>query len=240
MKTGIQLLAEFIGTFWLVFGGVGAAIMAGDDTALKVGNTGVSLAFGLTLLTMAYVIGPISGCHINPAVTIGLWTAGRFSYAKGLLYILLQIIGAIAAAALLYTIASGKPGFDIATAPGANGFGEHSPAGYSLLACFLVEVVLTMGFVFIIAGSTDNRVPKGFGPISAGLALTLVHLVGIPVTNMSVNPARSIGPAVVAGGWAIGQVWLFCVAPLLGAVLAGLLYRFTGLREGDALLATVH
>lgn len=236
MKSGVQLLAELAGTFWLVFGGVGAAILAADVPNLTVGVTGIALAFGLTLLTMAYVIGPISGCHINPAVTVGLWVSGRFPLSKTIFYILVQTIGAIAAAGLLYAIASGKTGFDISTGPGANGYGEHSPAGYSLLAGFLVEVVLTLGFVFIVLGSTDFRVPKGFGPISVGLALTLVNLIGIPVTNMSVNPARSLGPAVFVGGWAMAQVWLFWAAPLLGAVLAGLIYRFTGLYGREALL----
>ncbi len=231
MKSGVELLAEFAGTFWLVFGGVGAAILAADVPNLTVGVTGVALAFGLTLLTMAYVIGPISGCHINPAVTVGFWVSGKFPFFKTLLFIVVQTIGAIAASGLLYAIASGRAGFDITAAPGANGYGEHSPAGYSLWACFLVESVLTLGFVFIVLGSTDSRVPKGFGPISVGLALTLVHIVGVPVTNMSVNPARSFGPAVLAGGWALSQLWLFWVAPLLGAVIAGLIYRFSVLQR---------
>ncbi|NLW31051.1 MAG: aquaporin Z [Fibrobacter sp.] len=237
MESGKQLLAEFVGTFWLVFGGLGAAILAANDPDLKSGVTGVALAFGLTLLTMAYVIGPISGCHINPAVTIGLWAGGRFPARKIVPYIIAQILGGIAGAGIAYAIASGKTGFDISTGPGANGYGIHSPSGYSMWAGFLVEVVLTLGFVFIVLGSTDIRVPKGFGPIPVGLALTLVHLIGIPVTNMSVNPARSLGPAVFAGGWALSQLWLFWVAPLTGAIISGLIYRFTPLKGGEALLA---
>lgn len=234
-----RCLAEFLGTFWLVFGGCGSAVLAaaftaenikiGDNTAfpLGIGLVGVSLAFGLTLLTMAYAIGNISGCHINPAVSFGFFAARRFRGGADLLgYIVAQVLGGIAAAATLYLIASGKPGFTLSGSNplATNGFGEHSPSGYSLGACFLIELLLTFFFLLVILGSTDRRTPTGFAPIPIGLSLVLIHLISIPITNTSVNPARSLGPAVMVGGELLSQVWLFWLAPILGAVLAGLLY----------------
>lgn len=218
-----KLLAEFIGTFWLVFGGCGSAVLAAAFPALGIGFLGVALAFGLTVLTMAYAIGHISGCHLNPAVSIGLATARRFPAAELPGYIIAQVVGAIAAAGVLYVIASGKPGFEIGGFA-ANGFGAHSPGGYGLAAALTAEIVLTLMFLLIILGATDRRAPAGFAPIPIGLALTLIHLIGIPVTNLSVNPARSTGPAVMVGGWAVEQLWVFWVAPVAGAVLGGLLY----------------
>jgi len=227
-----RCLAEFIGTFWLVFGGCGSAVLAAnfppDDSgnALGIGLVGVSLAFGLTVLTMAFAIGHISGCHLNPAVSIGLWAGKRFPQFELLPYIGAQVFGAVLAGAIIFLIASGRPGFELAgTNPLAtNGYGEHSPGGYSLLAGFVAEVVLTFMFLMVIMGATDRRAPAGFAPIAIGLALTLIHLIGIPVTNVSVNPARSTGPALFVGGWAIAQLWLFWVAPILGGGLAGLAY----------------
>ena len=223
-----KLGAEFIGTFWLVFGGCGSAVLAAAFPGLGIGFVGVSLAFGLTVLTMAYAIGHVSGCHLNPAVSFGLWAGKRFAGKELLPYIIAQVLGAIAAAAVLYVIASGKAGFELGGFA-SNGYGEHSPGGYSMLAALVAEVVLTFFFLFIILGATDERAPKGFAPIAIGLALTLIHLISIPVTNTSVNPARSTGPALFVGGWALSQLWLFWVAPIVGAILAGLVYpRITG------------
>ena len=216
--------AEFIGTFWLVFGGCGSAVLAAAYPGLGIGFLGVALAFGLTVLTMAYAIGHISGCHLNPAVSAGLAAGGRFPVSELLPYITAQVAGALTAAAVLFVIASGKAGFDLSGGLASNGYGEHSPGGYSLLACLVAEVVLTFMFLLIILGATDRRAPKGFAPIPIGLALTLIHLIGIPVTNLSVNPARSTGPAIVVGGWALQQLWLFWVAPIVGAILAGVVY----------------
>jgi aquaporin Z len=218
------LTAEFIGTFWLVFAGCGSAVIAAAFPSVGIGLLGVSLAFGLTVLTMAYAIGHISGCHLNPAVSIGLAVARRFRPSEVLPYIVAQVGGAIVAALVLLLIANGKPGFSLESGLASNGFGDHSPGGYSLLAGFVAEVVLTMMFLFIILGSTDDRAPRGFAPIAIGLGLTLIHLVGIPVTNLSVNPARSTGPALLVGGWAISQLWLFWVAPICGAVLGAVVY----------------
>ena len=227
-----KLLAEFFGTFWLVFGGCGSAVLAAKFIAtegatpinLGIGLVGVALAFGLTVLTMAYAIGHISGCHLNPAVSVGLCVGGRFSAAELLPYIVVQIIGAIAGSSVLYVIASGQAGFSTAAGFAANGFGEHSPGHYSAIAAFVSETVLTFFFLIIILGATDKRAPQGFAPIAIGFGLTLIHLIGIPVTNLSVNPARSMGPAVFVGGWALQQLWLFWAAPILGAILAGLIY----------------
>jgi len=216
--------AEFIGTFWLVFGGCGSAVLAAKFPETGIGFLGVALAFGLTVLTMVYAFGHISGGHFNPAVTVGLYTARRISVADVTPYVIAQLLGAIAGAAVLYVIASGKAGFSVANGFAANGYAEHSPGGYSLLACLVAEVVLTFMFLMVILGVTDRRAPQGFAPLAIGLALTLVHLVSIPVTNASVNPARSTGPALFVGGWAVSQLWLFWVAPLIGAVLAGLIY----------------
>jgi aquaporin Z len=226
-----KLIAEFFGTFWLVFGGCGSAVLAamflttGDNPVqLGIGFVGVSLAFGLTVMTMAYAIGHISGCHLNPAVTVGLVVAGRHPKSEMIPYFVAQVIGGIAGAAVLYLIASGKEGFSTAGGFASNGFGEHSPGGYSMVAALVAEIVLTFFFLLIILGATDKRAPAGFAPIAIGLGLTLIHLIGIPVTNLSVNPARSTGPAIFVGGWAIAQLWLFWVAPIIGAVLAGIVY----------------
>ncbi len=227
-----KLLAEFFGTFWLTFGGCGSAVLAAKFLAtegvtpinLGIGLVGVSLAFGLTVLTMAYAIGHISGCHLNPAVSLGLCVGGRFKGAELPGYVVAQVLGAIAGAGVLYLIASGQPGFSLAGGFAANGFGEHSPGGYSMVAGLVAEVVLTFFFLLIILGATDSRAPQGFAPIAIGFGLTLIHLIGIPVTNLSVNPARSTGPAIFVGGWAIQQLWLFWVAPLVGAALAGIVY----------------
>lgn len=213
--------AEFIGTFWLVFGGCGSAVLAAAFPMLGIGLLGVSLAFGLTVLTMAYAIGHVSGCHLNPAVSLGLWAGGRFPAKDLVPYIAAQLLGGIAGAAVLYLIASGRPGFSVAGGFAANGYGAHSPGGYALFACLICEVVMTFIFLLVIIGSTDSRAPQGLAPIAIGFCLTLIHLVSIPVTNTSVNPARSIGPAIFAGPWALGQVWLFIVAPIVGAILAG-------------------
>ncbi|WAC08106.1 MAG: aquaporin Z [Thermodesulfobacteriota bacterium] len=217
--------AEFIGTFWLVFGGCGSAVLSAAFPDLGIGFLGVALAFGLTVLTMAYAIGHISGCHLNPAVSVGLWAGKRFSAGDLLPYIIAQVAGAVVAAGVLYLIASGKTGFDLSAGFASNGYGEHSPGGYPLSSALIAEMVLTFMFLFIILGATDDRAPKGFAPIAIGLGLTLIHLIGIPVTNTSVNPARSTGPALFVGGWALKQLWLFWVAPIAGAILAGLIYR---------------
>jgi aquaporin Z len=217
--------AEFFGTFWLVFGGCGSAVLAAAFPGLGIGFVGVSLAFGLTVLTMAFAIGHISGCHLNPAVSIGLAVGKRFPFSEVPAYIVGQVLGAIAGAGVLYVIASGKAGFDLAGGFASNGYAEHSPGGYSLLACLVAEIVLTFFFLMVILGATDTRAPAGFAGIPIGLALTLIHLVGIPVTNTSVNPARSTAPALFVGGWAIEQLWLFWVAPIIGAILAGLVYE---------------
>jgi aquaporin Z len=224
MPLGKRAAAEFIGTFWLVFGGCGSAVLAAAFPSLGIGFLGVALAFGLTLLTMAFAIGHISGCHINPAVSVGLVIGKRFPLSDLWAYVVAQVAGAIAASAVLYVIASGKPGFDLAGGFASNGYGAHSPGGYSLVACIVAEVVLTFMFLMIILGATDRRAPKGFAPIAIGLGLTLIHLVGIPVTNTSVNPARSTGPALFVGGWAIEQLWLFWLAPIIGAAIAGIVY----------------
>ena len=228
MPMSKKLAAEFIGTFWLVLGGCGSAVLAAAFPEVGIGFAGVALAFGLTVLTMAYAIGHISGCHLNPAVTIGLWAGGRHPAREIAPYIVAQVLGAAAGAYVLYTIASGQPGFDLSGGLASNGYAEHSPGHYSLAAGFLTEVVMTMMFLLIILGSTDRRAPAGFAPIAIGLGLTLIHLISIPVTNTSVNPARSTGPALVVGDWALGQLWLFWVAPIIGAVVAGYLYRWLG------------
>src|SRR5579862_145641 len=232
-----KLVAEFIGTAWLVLGGCGAAVLAAAYPHLGIGFVGVALAFGLTVLTMAYAIGHVSGCHLNPAVSVGLWAGGRFKAAELVPYIVAQVLGAIAGAAVLYAIASGKAGFDVHAGFASNGFGEHSPGGYSLAAGFACEVAMTFGFLFVILGATHGSAPKGFAPIAIGLCLTLIHLVSIPVTNTSVNPARSTGPALFVGDWAVGQLWLFWVAPILGALIAGAAYRW--LAAGEALSAAL-
>ena len=224
MPLSRRAIAEFMGTFWLVFGGCGSAVLAAAFPNLGIGFLGVALAFGLTLLTMAYTIGHISGCHINPAVSVGLLVAKRFPASDLLAYVLAQVSGGIAAAAVLYIIASGRAGFDLAGGFAANGYAAHSPGTYSLMACLVAEVVLTFMFLMIILGATDRRAPQGFAPIAIGLGLTLIHLIGIPVTNLSVNPARSTGPAVFVGGWALEQLWLFWLAPLVGAAIAGIAY----------------
>lgn len=228
MTLAHKLGAEFLGTFWLVLGGCGSAVLAAAFPELGIGFVGVSLAFGLTVLTMAYAVGHISGGHFNPAVTIGLWAGGRFSVGEIIPYWIAQVVGAIAAAAVLYIIASGAEGFDLAAGFASNGYGEHSPGGYGLAAALVVEVVLTFFFLVVILGSTDQRAPAGFAPLAIGLALTLIHLISIPVTNTSVNPARSTGPALFVGGWAMAQLWLFWVAPLVGGAIGGLVYRWLG------------
>jgi len=224
MQMSNRLAAEFVGTFWLVLGGCGSAVLAAAFPNVGIGLQGVAFAFGLTVLTMAYAIGHISGCHLNPAVSVGLAVAGRFKTAELLPYVIAQVLGAIAAAALLYFIASGKPGFDLATGLASNGYAEHSPGKYSAASAFVTEVIMTFMFLIIILGATDKRAPAGFAPIAIGLALTLIHLISIPVTNTSVNPARSTGPAVIVGGWALAQLWMFWVAPPIGAALAGVTY----------------
>ena len=221
-----KYLAEAIGTFWLTFAGCGSAVIAARFPEVGIGLVGVALAFGLTVLTMAYAIGHISGCHVNPAVTVGLWAGGRFPSQEVAPYVVSQVVGAIVAAAVLYIIANGAPGFDLAKGFAANGYGAHSPGQYNLLSGFSAELVLTMMFLFVIMGSTHGKAPVGFAPIAIGLCLTLIHLVDIPITNASVNPARSTGPALFVGGWALAQLWLFWVAPLLGGALGGLLYRW--------------
>jgi aquaporin Z len=223
-----KYVAEFFGTFWLVIGGCGSAVLAAAFPEVGIGLLGVSLAFGLTVLTMAFAIGHISGCHLNPAVSIGLWAGGRFQAKELLPYIVSQVLGAIVAGGVLYVIASGKAGFDVTAGFASNGYEAHSPGGYSLLAAFVTEVVMTMMFLVVIMGATDKRAPQGFAPIAIGLCLTLIHLISIPVTNTSVNPARSTGVAVFVDGWAISQLWLFWLAPIIGAVLGAVIYRFIG------------
>ncbi len=223
-----RLGAEFVGTFWLVLGGCGSAVLAAAYPDLGIGFVGVALAFGLTVLTMAFAIGHISGCHLNPAVSIGLWAGGRFGTKELLPYIIAQVLGGITGGGVLYLIASGKAGFSVAAGFASNGFGVHSPDGYSMGAAFLCEVVMTLMFLVIILGATDARAPKGFAPIAIGLGLTLIHLISIPVTNTSVNPARSTGVAVFVGGWAVAQLWMFWIAPIFGGVLGGLVYRWLG------------
>lgn len=218
--------AEFFGTFWLVLGGCGSAVIAAAFPVLGIGLIGVSLAFGLTVLTMAFTIGHISGCHLNPAVSIGLWASGRFPAKKLTPYIIAQVLGGIVAAGVLYVIAIGKSGFNLSSGFACNGYGVHSPGGYSLLAALVIEIVMTMFFLFVILGSTDKRAPQGFAPIAIGLCLTLIHLVSIPVTNTSVNPARSTAVALFVGDWAIAQLWLFWVAPVVGALIGAMVYRF--------------
>lgn len=220
--------AEFFGTFWLVLGGCGSAVLAAAFPNVGIGLLGVSLAFGLTVLTMAFAIGHISGCHLNPAVSIGLWAGGRFPAGKLAPYIVAQVLGAIVAGGVLYVIASGQAGFDVSAGFASNGYGEHSPGGYSMLAALVTEVVMTMMFLVVILGATDKRAPKGFAPIAIGLCLTLIHLISIPVTNTSVNPARSTGVAIFVGDWAVSQLWLFWLAPIVGAALGAAVYRFIG------------
>jgi aquaporin Z len=226
MPLSKRLAAEFLGTFWLVLGGCGSAVLAAAFPNVGIGLLGVALAFGLTVLTMAFAIGHISGCHLNPAVSFGLVVGGRFKAAELVPYIIVQVLGAILAAAVLYFIASGKAGFDLSGGLASNGYAEHSPGGYSLASALVTEVVMTFMFLIVILGATDARAPQGFAPLAIGLCLTLIHLISIPVTNTSVNPARSTGPALIVGGWAIAQLWLFWVAPLIGAGLAGVVYRW--------------
>jgi aquaporin Z len=224
MPLSKRAIAEFIGTFWLVFGGCGSAVLAAAFPNVGIGFLGVALAFGLTVLTMAFAIGHISGCHLNPAVSVGLVVGKRFPAADLLPYVIAQVAGAIAAAGVLFAIASGRAGFSLAGGLASNGYADHSPGGYALIACALAEVVLTCMFLLVILGATDRRAPQGFAPIAIGLCLTLIHLIGIPVTNTSVNPARSTGPALFVGGWALEQLWLFWVAPIVGAAIAGIVY----------------
>jgi len=234
MPLARRLVAEFVGTFWLVLGGCGSAVLSAAVPMVGIGYLGVALAFGLTVLTMAYAIGHISGCHLNPAVSIGLWAGKRFPAKDLLPYIVVQVVGAIVAAGVLVVIASGKPGFDLSASNlAANGYADHSPGGYSLLSGAVTEVVLTFMFLVIILGATDGRAPKGFAPIAIGLGLTLIHLVGIPVTNLSVNPARSTGPAIFVGGWALAQLWLFWLAPIIGAAIAGFAYSWLSVGEEE-------
>jgi aquaporin Z len=221
-------VAEFFGTFWLVLGGCGSAVLAAAFPDVGIGLLGVSLAFGLTVLTMAFAIGHISGCHLNPAVSVGLWVGGRFPANQLLPYIVAQVVGAIVAGGVLYVIASGQAGFDVAAGFASNGYGEHSPGGYTMLAALVTEIVMTMMFLVIILGATDKRAPKGFAPIAIGLGLTLIHLISIPVTNTSVNPARSTGVGLYVGDWAVSQLWLFWVAPIVGAVIGAVIYKFIG------------
>lgn len=223
-----QYGAEFLGTFWLVLGGCGSAVLAAAFPDVGIGLLGVSLAFGLTVLTMAFAIGHISGCHLNPAVSVGLWAGGRFPASQLLPYIIAQVLGGIAAGGVLYVIASGTAGFDVSAGFASNGYGEHSPGGYSLTAALVCEVVMTMFFLIVILGATDKRAPAGFAPIAIGLALTLIHLISIPVTNTSVNPARSTGVALFVGDWAVAQLWLFWLAPIVGALLGAVAYRAIG------------
>jgi len=226
-----KYVAEFFGTFWLILGGCGSAVLAAAFPNVGIGLHGVSLAFGLTVLTMAFAIGHISGCHLNPAVSLGLWAGGRFPAKELPAYMIAQVLGGIVAGGVLYLIASGKAGFDVSAGFASNGYGAHSPGGYSLLAALITEVVMTMMFLLVILGATDKRAPQGFAPIAIGLCLTLIHLISIPVTNTSVNPARSTAVAVFAGGWALSQLWLFWVAPLIGGMLGAVIYRFIGSEE---------
>lgn len=234
-----KYVAEFFGTFWLVLGGCGSAVLAAAFPDVGIGLLGVSLAFGLTVLTMAYAIGHISGCHLNPAVSIGLWAGSRFSAKELLPYIISQVAGAIVAGGVLYVIASGKAGFDVAAGFASNGYDTHSPGGYSLVAALVTEIVMTMMFLVVILGATDARAPKGFAPIAIGLCLTLIHLISIPVTNTSVNPARSTGVAIFVGDWALAQLWLFWVAPIAGALLGAVVYKFIGSTDTASANATV-
>ncbi|RLA08323.1 MAG: aquaporin Z [Gammaproteobacteria bacterium] len=226
MTLSKKLAAEFIGTFWLVLGGCGAAVLAAAFPDVGIGLLGVAFAFGLTVLTMAFAIGHISGCHLNPAVSLGLWSGGRFPVKELVPYIAAQVAGGIAGAAVLYVIASGQAGFDVTAGFASNGYGEHSPGGYSLTSALTTEIVMTFMFLVIILGATDKRAPQGFAPIAIGLGLTLIHLISIPVTNTSVNPARSTGVAIFQGSWAVSELWLFWFAPIVGAILAGMLYRW--------------
>ena len=231
MPLSRKLVAEFIGTFWLVLGGCGSAVLAAGFPELGIGFVGVSLAFGLTVLTMAYAIGHISGCHLNPAVSFGLWTSGRFATKELVPYIIAQVLGGIAGAGILYLIASGKAGFDVTAGFASNGFNEHSPSGFTMTSVLIAEVVMTFMFLIIILGATDKRAPAGFAPIAIGLGLTLIHLISIPVSNTSVNPARSTGVALFQGTWAVDQLWLFWLAPIVGAILAGIVYKFFETKE---------
>lgn len=233
MTLSKKLGAEFIGTFWLVLGGCGSAVLAAAFPEVGIGLLGVSLAFGLTVLTMAFAFGHISGCHLNPAVSIGLWSGGRFSASEVGPYIAAQVAGGIAGAAVLYIIATGQAGFDVTAGFASNGYAEHSPGGYSLIAALVTEIVMTFMFLILILGATDKRAPQGFAPIAIGLALTLIHLISIPITNTSVNPARSTGVALFQGGWAVSQLWLFWLAPIVGAILAGTVYRWFEADEND-------
>ena len=231
MPLSKKLVAEFIGTFWLVLGGCGSAVLAAGFPELGIGFVGVSLAFGLTVLTMAYAIGHISGCHLNPAVSFGLWTSGRFATKELVPYIVAQVLGGIAGAGILYLIASGKAGFDVTAGFASNGFNEYSPGGFTMTSVLIAEVVMTFMFLIIILGATDKRAPTGFAPIAIGLGLTLIHLISIPVSNTSVNPARSTGVALFQGTWAVDQLWLFWLAPIVGAILAGIVYKFFETKE---------
>ncbi|AVI64703.1 aquaporin Z [Shewanella sp. WE21] len=226
MNMSQKMAAEFLGTLWLVLGGCGSAVLAAAFPEVGIGLLGVALAFGLTVLTMAFAIGHISGCHLNPAVSFGLWAGGRFPAAELLPYIVAQVAGGIVGAGILYLIASGQEGFSLAGGFASNGFGEHSPGGYRMLSVMICEIVMTLFFLIIILGATDEQAPKGFAPIAIGLGLTLIHLISIPVSNTSVNPARSTGPALFVGDWAVSQLWLFWVAPIVGAILAGFIYRY--------------
>ena len=226
-----KYLAEFIGTFWLVLGGCGSAVLASAFPEVGIGLLGVSLAFGLTVLTMAFAIGHISGCHLNPAVSVGLWAGGRFPANELPPYIIAQVLGGILAGGVLYLIASGQAGFDLSAGFASNGYGDHSPGGYSLVAALVCEIVMTMMFLIVILGATDERAPQGLAPIAIGLCLTLIHLISIPVTNTSVNPARSTGVAVFVGDWAVAQLWLFWVAPIIGAILGAMIYKYIGREE---------
>ena len=234
MSMSRRLGAEFLGTFWLVFGGCGSAVLAAAFPEVGIGLLGVSLAFGLTVVTMAYAVGHVSGSHFNPAVTLGLWAGGRIPAGDILPYWVIQVAGAIAAAAVLYVIASGQPGFSLDGGFAANGYGEHSPGGYSLVAALVAEIVLTAFFLVIILGATDSRAPAGFAPLAIGLALALIHLISIPVTNTSVNPARSTGPALFVGGWALAQLWLFWVAPLVGGAIGGFIYKLLAKPDSES------
>lgn len=231
MNISQKMAAEFIGTLWLVLGGCGSAVLAAAFPDVGIGLLGVAFAFGLTVLTMAYAIGHISGCHLNPAVSFGLWAGGRFPASELVPYIIAQVLGGIAGAGILYLIASGQDGFSLADGFASNGFDAHSPGGYSLTAALVCEIVMTLFFLIIILGATDERAPKGFAPIAIGLALTLIHLISIPVTNTSVNPARSTGPALFVGDWALSQLWLFWLAPIIGAILAGVIYKFFNAKD---------
>ncbi|QYK08179.1 aquaporin Z [Shewanella mangrovisoli] len=231
MNMSQKMAAEFLGTLWLVLGGCGSAVLAAAFPEVGIGLLGVALAFGLTVLTMAFAIGHISGCHLNPAVSFGLWAGGRFPASELLPYIIAQVAGSIVGAGVLYAIASGQEGFSLAAGFASNGFGEHSPGGYSMMSVLICEIVMTLFFLLVILGATDERAPKGFAPIAIGLCLTLIHLISIPVSNTSVNPARSTGPALFVGDWAVSQLWIFWVAPIVGAVLAGMIYRYFNAAE---------